>query len=197
MKSARPRPRTPRWRPEIRRAQRLVRAAKVERGKKRYDLLVEAATTLVGLREPRAQRAAFQRAEWALEVAIGKFGCAGCLAMHALHSDKRLYAGVKRAVNEADPIGLLRMGAPRDEYHPEIDDISSQLPHCRTRDETWSMVHRTFVKWFERRTAGPRSSYRALARQLDGLRRTVRLSATSRRWVVERRRLVEEGKIPR
>ena len=34
-----------------------------------------------------------------------------------------LVAAVERAINDADPIGLLRGGAPADEYGPEIGTI--------------------------------------------------------------------------
>jgi hypothetical protein len=34
-----------------------------------------------------------------------------------------LAAAVERAINEADPIGLLETGAPADEYGPEIGTI--------------------------------------------------------------------------
>ena len=34
-----------------------------------------------------------------------------------------LVAAVERAINEADPIGLLAGGAPSDEYAPEIGTI--------------------------------------------------------------------------
>jgi hypothetical protein len=37
-----------------------------------------------------------------------------------------LVADVERAINEADPIGLLAGGAPSDEYAPEIG--TSKLP---------------------------------------------------------------------
>ena len=41
-----------------------------------------------------------------------------------------LVAAVERAINEADPIGLLAGGAPSDEYAPETGTI---LPPARER----------------------------------------------------------------
>ena len=36
-------------------------------------------------------------------------------------ADNVLVKTVERAINEADPIGLLDLGAPSDEYAPEIE----------------------------------------------------------------------------
>jgi len=185
--------RAPRWVARMQKAMHLVAVAIGVHGTERYDLLVKAAKIVAALREPRTNRVpfeilTFQRSEWLLEVAIGKLGdCVGCLAMGASTADKQIYASVKRIVNKADPIGLLRAGAPDDEYHPEIDEIACRLPEpeCQSVAKTQAVVHRVFVKWFGTRTAGPRSAHRKLATALHALRprrarpRT-RLPATSR-----------------
>ena len=38
-----------------------------------------------------------------------------------------LVAAIERAINETDPIGLLEIGAPSDEYAPEIGTIVPRL----------------------------------------------------------------------
>ena len=53
-----------------------------------------------------------------------------------------LAAAVERAINEADPIGLLEIGAPSDELHEE------------------------FLRWFGDRIAGPREAYERPARRI-------------------------------
>ena len=173
------RARAPRWLAKMRKAMQLVAAATEVPGRQRHDILVEAAKIVAVLREPRTdrvpfERLTFQRSVLLLESAIGKLGgCVGCLAMGASTADKRLYAGVKRVVNDADLIGLLRQGAADDEYHPEIDEIANRLPEpeCRTVAQTHAMVHQVFVKWFGSRIAGPRGAYRKLASAVHALRR--------------------------
>ena len=165
--------RPPRWSAPARAAMRLVIAATDAHGRDRHALLVEAAQIVVALREPRAHRPRFQRAEWLLEVAIGKLGnCAGCLAAGASTADKRLLARVRRVVNAADPIGLLRAGDRRDSYHPAIDEIAECLPEpeCGTLGPTRYVVHRAFRRWFDL-DAGPQRQYSTFARALHALRR--------------------------
>jgi hypothetical protein len=152
---------------------RLVAMAAETHGRERYDILVEASKILVRLREPRKNARTFQRAELLLEHAIGKLGgCAGCLAMGASHGDKRLYDRVKRVINAADPIGLLRSGAPDDEYHGEIDEIAGWLPEddWKTIAKAQVAVHHVFTRWFGATIAGPCSLYRKLAKELHALR---------------------------
>jgi hypothetical protein len=195
--------RVPRWLARMQKAARLVAAAIEIHGRERYDLLVEAAKIMVALREPRTdrvpfERLTFQRSEWLLEVAIGKLGgCVGCLAMGASTAEKRLYARVKRAVNTTDPMGLLRAGAPDDEYHAEIDEITHRLADCRTHAQTLTTVHRVFAKWFGGEgCAGPRRAYAALARGLYAARRDdpaprARRSASRRRAPARQRDLAQ------
>ena len=177
------RPRAPRWVARMRAAGRLVLTATEAHGKERHTILVEASKVLVALSEPRTHRATYRRVQWLLEVAIGKLGgCVGCLAMGETGVDKQLFACVKRAVNAADPIAILRIGAPDDEYDPEIDEITHRLTECRTQAQTRATVHRVFVKWFGAGVAGPRGDYRKLATVLHALRpRRARPRASLRR----------------
>ncbi len=54
---------------------------------------------------------------------------------------------VKAAVDELDPEGLLAMGAPRDEYDPEIADFVAQI--ARGEPMTAESVTSTWERWFE------------------------------------------------
>jgi hypothetical protein len=114
--------------------------------------------------------------------------------MGASTAEKRLYARVKRAVNATDPMGLLRAGAPDDEYHPEINEITHRLADCLTRSQTLTTVHQVFMKWFggEGGATGPRRAYAALARGLyaatrDAAAPRARGSASRRRAPARRR----------
>ena len=64
--------------------------------------------------------------------------------MTTLHPH-RAYNITKRAVNEIDPIGLLALGAPPDEYTPEIRDIAEPVLNDRL---TLDAVRGVFWHWF-------------------------------------------------
>lgn len=50
---------------------------------------------------------------------------------------------VRAVVNEVDPVGLIALGCPEDEYDPEVEDIVSLSEHVNA-DE----VLNVFVRWF-------------------------------------------------
>jgi hypothetical protein len=74
-----------------------------------------------------------------------------------------VYALVKQAIDQADPIHLLAIGAPEDEYASEIHAIVTHLAACTTLDETQTLVHEVFVTQFDASLAGPKEEYRGLA----------------------------------
>jgi hypothetical protein len=77
---------------------------------------------------------------------------------------QRLVAAVERAINDADPIGLLELGAPSDEYAPEIRTILPRLENVRGLNEVVDVLHEEFLRWFgDDGTAGPREAYEAPA----------------------------------
>ena len=83
--------------------------------------------------------------------------------------DKRyqdLVAAVERAINEADPLGLLAGGAPSDEYAQEIGTITPLLENAHGPDDVTGVLHGEFLRWFGEGTAGPRRAYEAPARQI-------------------------------
>jgi hypothetical protein len=75
-------------------------------------------------------------------------------------------AAVERAINDADPIGLLEGGAPADEYSTEIGSIVPRVANAQSVDEITAVLHEEFVRWFGDDTAGPRQVYEAPARQI-------------------------------
>ena len=76
---------------------------------------------------------------------------------------EQVYALVKQAIDQADPIHLLAIGAPEDEYASEIRAIVTRLAACTTLDETQTLVHEVFVIQFDACLAGPKEEYRGLA----------------------------------
>lgn len=57
-------------------------------------------------------------------------------------------AAVERAIKDADPIGLLKGGAPADEYSPEIGAIVPRVGDAQSVDEISAVLHEEFVRWF-------------------------------------------------
>ena len=77
-----------------------------------------------------------------------------------------LVVAVERAMNEADPIGLLEGGAPAEEYGPEIGTIVPRIARLERPDDVATVLHEEFVRWFGEGTAGPRESVQSPARQI-------------------------------
>jgi hypothetical protein len=77
-----------------------------------------------------------------------------------------LVAAVERAINETDPIGLLEIGAPSDEYAPEIGTIVPRLASVERLDDVVAVLHEEFIRWFGDDTAGPRHGYEESARDI-------------------------------
>ncbi len=77
-----------------------------------------------------------------------------------------LASAVERAINDADPMGLLKGGAPTDEYGPEIGTIVPRVVNAQNVDEITALVHEEFLRWFGDDTAGPRQAYEAPARRI-------------------------------
>lgn len=59
------------------------------------------------------------------------------------------YITVKKVIDEWDPIGLLSMGCPDDEYDPEIKDIVQLLSNIESVDEFADGIQKVFFKWFQ------------------------------------------------
>ena len=77
-----------------------------------------------------------------------------------------LVAAVERAINEADPIGLLEIGAPADEYAPEVGTIVPRLASVERPEDVATLLHEEFIRWFGDDTAGPPHAYEAPARRI-------------------------------
>jgi hypothetical protein len=79
-----------------------------------------------------------------------------------------LYADVSRLLHEADPIGLIAMGAPDDEYDPEVSTILPRLREASTAVDVQRIVHEEFVQWFGADIAGPLTGYADVAERIWG-----------------------------
>jgi hypothetical protein len=70
-----------------------------------------------------------------------------------------LYSHVSRLLRDADPIGLIAMGAPDDEYEPEVSTILPRLREANAIVDVQRIVHEEFVRWFSADIAGPIKGY--------------------------------------
>jgi hypothetical protein len=74
-----------------------------------------------------------------------------------------LVAAVERAIDDADPIGLLEGGAGADEYGPEIGTIVPRVMKPQSVEEVTTVLHEEFLRWVGDDIAGPRHAYVAPA----------------------------------
>ena len=84
-----------------------------------------------------------------------------------LHRDStrkynRLVDAVSNAIDRADPIGLLKSGAPLDEYSAEIGTIVPRLKMANSAQDVQRIIHEEFLRWFGD-IAGPVQEYQQLA----------------------------------
>jgi hypothetical protein len=84
----------------------------------------------------------------------------------ALRRYEALVAAVKVALDSADPIGLLEIGAPADEYEPEVGTIVPRVAKAADATEVHRIIHEEFGRWFGVDTAGPLTTYEAPAREI-------------------------------
>jgi hypothetical protein len=66
--------------------------------------------------------------------------------MEGLYLEKYMF--VKEVIDEWDPIGLLSLGCPDDEYDPEIKDIVKLVSQIKSIDEIAVGIQEVFNKWF-------------------------------------------------
>lgn len=60
----------------------------------------------------------------------------------------KLFDEVGKMLARADPLALVRGGAPRDEYQPEARTILPRLRSCASADDVRNVVDDEFVRWF-------------------------------------------------
>ncbi|MEV0584594.1 hypothetical protein [Nonomuraea sp. NPDC050310] len=88
-------------------------------------------------------------------------------------SDDQVTAAVHRVIDRYDPEGLLAMGAPQDEYRPEVEDLAALVrgaePITPERvAAVWSRWFNGMADWSTRRP----EQVAEVAATLEGLRRT-------------------------
>lgn len=61
---------------------------------------------------------------------------------------RKVYNVVKSEINKWDPLGLLKKGAPSDEYHLEITRISNKIKHLETAEKLGKYIQAMFQELF-------------------------------------------------
>lgn len=69
-------------------------------------------------------------------------------------------------MREADPIGLIAIGAPDDEYDPEVRTILPRLGEANSAGDVQRIVHEEFVRWFSVEVTGPEARYAAVSKEI-------------------------------
>lgn len=59
-----------------------------------------------------------------------------------------LFTLIKKVIDKHDPIGLLSIGAPDDEYIPEVKRLAPQIKKDMTVQELSTLIHDVFVEMF-------------------------------------------------
>ena len=85
--------------------------------------------------------------------------------------DDTLQDRVRKIINRHDPVGLLKMGAPTDEYDSELKRIIPLLSEVGSRDELHEKVYQLFVEMFRPATVGSKAQYAGLSEELYQLSR--------------------------
>ena len=76
---------------------------------------------------------------------------------------KSIVEVVRKEINQEDPIGLISMGTPDDEYSREVEKIIKGISKTKTVDEVGNLIYKTFVEMFGSEIAGSRYKYKKLA----------------------------------
>ena len=78
-----------------------------------------------------------------------------------------LHRGLAELFYRHDPIGLASLGAPKDEYEPEVGTIIPRLKDANGPDDVRRIVHQEFLRWFEaEEQTGPESAYSEIAQEI-------------------------------
>ena len=84
--------------------------------------------------------------------------------MEAAYGD--LYTDVSRLMRESDPIRLIAIGAPEDEYDVELRTILPRLREAKSPDDVQRIVHEEFAHWFSAEIAGPAEQYADVSKKI-------------------------------
>lgn len=73
------------------------------------------------------------------------------------------YVAICEVLAKHDPQGLIRMGAPLDEYSPEAHPLSDKIQPPYSVDKIAEAVHQVFTEMFAPMRVGTRDEYMPIA----------------------------------
>ena len=66
-----------------------------------------------------------------------------------------------------DPVGLAEIGAPEDEYLPEVEGLLTRLKEAKSQEHLRQVIHSVFLQKFEaEETCGPESAYEQISQEI-------------------------------
>jgi hypothetical protein len=92
--------------------------------------------------------------------------------MFTLPKDRQpeLYEQLVRIFYRHDPIGLAYLGAPSDEYAPEVGTILPRLAGANSAEDVTRIIYEEFGRWFgAESTTGPKTKYSAIGDEIWSL----------------------------
>lgn len=81
-------------------------------------------------------------------------------------SPEKIVSDITNIFNSHDPIGLLKMGAPEDEYKKEIKQIILQLINLKSQEDLLTVIYSVMVYCFTLNGAGNKESYTNLSQDI-------------------------------
>lgn len=85
-------------------------------------------------------------------------------------AEKTLIEKISEIVNTHDPLYLLKMGCPSDEYNPEIERILPALEEARNKKELHNKVYKIFIEMFDKDMIGPKKDYKQMSEEIFELK---------------------------
>ncbi len=79
---------------------------------------------------------------------------------------ERRWEVVRQCLNSHDPIGLIAIGCPEDEYDPEVPGVLSAIRNAKDLHSLEQCIVTAFAVKFDRQTAMQFKGWKALAKEL-------------------------------
>ncbi len=78
-----------------------------------------------------------------------------------------LFEELLRIFYRHDLVGLVEIGAPEDEYWPEVEALLPRLREATSKDDLRRIIHSVFLQKFgAEETSGPESAYEGVAEEI-------------------------------
>jgi hypothetical protein len=79
------------------------------------------------------------------------------------HPHQQLHSELLSLFARHDPVGLVKIGAPDDEYSPEVERILARMGEAHSVEDLGRIIHEVFISMFDERLARSPEHYRDIA----------------------------------